>query len=86
MDDVDKVWIQIAIDRGLAEDAQFAGFDLAEVTEAALRRKLAASAESNRPLREDRINRWRRKHAEAIAHQNEIIDREGHFGEEWRTF
>jgi antitoxin CcdA len=84
MDDADKVLVQIAVDRRLAEEARTSGLDLEEVAEAALRRRLGRpNAESGQA---ERIEQWRREHAEAIACHNEIVDREGVFGEEWRTF
>ena len=85
MDDPSKVTVEIAVDHDLADEARLAGLDLGEVAETALRRRFwrpAAGTGSDT----DRMDQVRREIAAEIAWRNEIIDREGFFGEEWRTF
>jgi post-segregation antitoxin (ccd killing protein) len=85
VDDPSKVTVEIAVDRDLAEAAQGAGLDLGEVAETALRRRFGQPAEDiGRDA--ERAERLRREIAAEIAWRNEIVDREGLFGEEWRTF
>ena len=86
MDDPTKMVVQLAVDRDLVAAADAAGFDLADLTEAALRRRLGNAHAGRGSIAARRVASWRREHAEAIALQNEAIDREGLFGEEWRTF
>ena len=86
MDDGSKLNVEVAIDRDLAEAARSLGLDLDEVMEAALRRRLGRPKLANGESEAERVAAWRREHADAIACRNEIIDREGFFGEEWRTF
>lgn len=85
MDDPSKVTVEIAVDRDLAEEARVAGLDLGEVAETALRRRLRQPAEGIGPDT-GRAERLRGQIAAEVAWRNEIIDREGLFGEEWRTF
>jgi post-segregation antitoxin (ccd killing protein) len=61
------------------------GLDLSEITEWALRRRLGRPKPSSEAAEAERIETWRREHADALACRNEVIDREGFFGQEWRT-
>ena len=85
MDGSSQAPVEIAVDRDLAEEARIAGLGLGEVAETALRRRFGRPAPGTGPDPE-RFEQLRREIAAEIAWQNEIIDREGFFGEEWRTF
>jgi post-segregation antitoxin (ccd killing protein) len=73
VDDGTKIRVEVELDKDLVELAAGAGLDLNEVAGQALQRAL-------------RDRRWQAEHADVIAWYNEHIERDGIFGEEWRTF
>ena len=86
MEHANKLKVQIEVDRDLVAEAETAGLDLGERAEAALRRKLVRTAAATSGGHAERVEEWRREHAESIKFQNEVSEREGLFGDEWRTF
>lgn len=75
---MDKALVQVAIPRDLLDDAIERGCDLDSEVESALRRRL------NRPC--PNIAAAKAEIDRACEQINELVERYGSFGEEWRTF
>lgn len=86
MEGVDKVKVEVALDRALLQRASDAGLDLSEVTAQAIRRRIGPLQRESEAERNARIEAFQREHADVIAWRNEMIERDGLFGEEWRSF
>lgn len=84
-----KIEITLPIDETLLARARAAAVDPADVLEAALRAAIAPGvAEQAAPFdsAEARAGRWAEENAEAIKAYNGRIEREGCFGEDWRSW
>lgn len=85
MDVSEQVRVEVALDREFVQGANDAGLDLSEVMSRALRR-IMGPPKDDEAERNARILAFQREHADVIASRNEMIDRDGLFGEEWRSF
>jgi antitoxin CcdA len=78
-----KVELNIGIDPELLEQAARLGVAVSGLSESQLRLHLQkidpAGAEA-------RANRWARENTEAIKAYNDRLEKDGCFGEEWRTW
>jgi len=68
--------VRLTVDAGLLAEAVELGLEVERVAEAALREH----------LRVEKDRRWQAEHADVIEWYNEHIERDGIFGEEWRSF
>jgi post-segregation antitoxin (ccd killing protein) len=80
MDDGSQTRVELRLDRRLLEQAEAAGLDVPALVEGALREALRAGRHT--PLTEAEREGVR----QGIAWRNALIDEEGLFGQEWRTF
>jgi post-segregation antitoxin (ccd killing protein) len=80
MDDGSRARVELKLDRRLLKQAEVAGLDVPALVEGALREALRAARYT--PLTEAEREGVRR----GIAWRNAMIDKEGLFGQEWRTF
>jgi post-segregation antitoxin (ccd killing protein) len=80
MDDGSRTRVELKLDRRLLKQAEVAGLDVPALVEGALREALRAARYT--PLTEAEREGVRR----GIAWRNAMIDEEGLFGQEWRTF
>lgn len=71
-----RVRVKVRIDKDLLAEAANLGIEINALADEILRE--AIKNEKNR--------RWQAEHADVIAWYNEHIERDGIFGEEWRTF
>lgn len=78
-----KVELNIGIDPELVEQAQALGISIAGMDERALRLHLQRIDPVGA---EARAKRWAEENAEAIKAYNDRIERDGCFGDEWRTW
>ncbi len=72
----ETVRVRLLIDRALAAEAADLGIDLETFAQEALREG----------IRRERVKRWQAEHADVIAWYNDHVEKDGIFGEEWRTF
>jgi antitoxin CcdA len=68
--------VRVCLDEDLLAQAAELGIDLKTTANEALRAK----------IKQEKIKRWQAEHADVIAWYNDHIEKEGIFGEEWRTF
>ncbi len=79
---MDKVTLEIAIERDLAEEAERQGVDVVAEAERMLRRRLAPY----KAVADDEARRWREENAEAIAFNNQELERNGLWSDGYRLF
>ncbi len=72
----EKRRVRIHLDERLLAEAAELGIDVQALTDEALRRA----------VKREKDRRWQAEHADVIAWYNDHIERDGIFGEEWRTF
>ncbi len=80
-----KTELKIEVDADLVRDAEAAGLDLENLTEAAIRAALQKKHQAQ-PTMEDRARKWAEENAEAIKAHRERIDQYGVFGDDLRTW
>ena len=68
--------MKIRIDKDLLDEAANLGIDVNTLADDVLRQA----------IKKEKDRRWQTEHADVIAWYNEHIERDGIFGEEWRTF
>jgi antitoxin CcdA len=68
--------VSLSLDVDLVAEARRLDLDLSRIAEEALRRH----------VRDEKVRRWQEENAGAIAWNNEHVEKNGVFGEEWRTF
>jgi antitoxin CcdA len=68
--------VKIRIDKDLLDEAANLGIDVNTLADDVLRQA----------IKKEKDRRWQAEHADVIAWYNEHIERDGIFGEEWRTF
>ena len=68
--------MKIRIDKDLLDEAANLGIDVNALADDVLRQA----------IKKKKDRRWQAEHADVIAWYNEHIERDGIFGEEWRTF
>lgn len=68
--------VRVQIDEDLLTAAAELGIDIETLAEDVLRES----------IRQEKIKRWQANHADVIAWYNDHIEKDGIFGEEWRTF
>jgi antitoxin CcdA len=80
--DMDKVRLEIAIDRDLADHAEQHGLDVSAEAERGLRRRLGSTGLDT----DEAARRWREENAEAIRISNEELERDGLWSDGHRLF
>ena len=70
------VSVKVRIDNNLLKEAAELGIDIDTIAEHLLRET----------IKQEKVKRWQAEHADVIAWYNEHIEKDGIFGEEWRTF
>jgi antitoxin CcdA len=70
------VRIEVQIDSDLVAEAVDLGIDIEALASHAICEK----------VKQEKMKRWQAEHADVVAWYNDHIERDGIFGEEWRTF
>jgi antitoxin CcdA len=70
------VRVKVRIDNNLLAEAANLGIEIDAIAENFLREK----------IKQEKVKRWQAEHADVIAWYNEHIEKDGIFGEGWRTF
>lgn len=72
----EPVQVRVLIDKDLLAEAAKLGIDVGALADKALRES----------IRREKARRWQAEHADIIAWYNDHVEKDGIFGEEWRTF
>lgn len=83
-----KTELRLDIDQALLDEARSLDVDIASITEASLRRALAAKRASSLTVdaRQSEAEMWARENATTLEGYRRRVERDGVFGEDFRTW
>ena len=83
-----KTELRVDIDQALLDEARSLDVDIASITEASLRRALAAKRASSltADAKQSEADAWARENAATLDGYRRRVERDGVFGEDFRTW